>query len=604
MNLFSPLPPTLHTAVRLALRGFATCLAVTSLNALAQPAIPPAVAPASSASSASAAASAPVPSRMDGDLFYQLLLGELNARNGQPNTGYALILDAARKTNDPKLYARAVDMAIEARSGEDALQAARAWKQAQPSSRLANRQLLQVLVALNRIPESAEPLRSELASTPAAERAAVLSLIPRNYSRVSDKTLAATTVEKALTEYLSNSATAAPAWTAVGRLRLAADNNVGALEAAQKAQTASPGAQGPALLALEIMNPKQPQAESVIKRYLESDKPSLDIRMGYARALLDAQRNTEAATQVQVVTREKPDYADAWLVQGSLQVQDNQLALADTSLKRYVELAQQQAAGEDRQRGLTQAYLLLSQVAEKRKDFPLAESWIAKIDNSQALVSAQSRRASLLAKQGKMAEARQLIRALPERSPEDKRMKLLTEVQLLRDNQQYQAAYDVLASAAAISPKDTELLYDQAMMAEKLDRFPEMEKLLRQLIAAKPDHAQAYNALGYSMAERNVRLPEAKALIQKALEFAVGDPFITDSLGWVEFRMGNQAEATKILEGAYKAKPDPEIAAHLGEVYWVAGQRDKAMAVWKEGLLLNGENETLLQTLKRLRVKL
>jgi tetratricopeptide (TPR) repeat protein len=568
------------------------------LNVEAQPAKPAASAPTNGTTTQ------PLASNMDADLFYQLLLGELNARGGQPSTGYALVLDAARKTNDPKLYARAVDIAIEARSGEDALIAARAWKQAQPSSRLANRQLLQVLVALNRIPESAEPLRAELASTPVAERAAVLSLIPRNYSRVSDKPLAASTVEKALAEYLSANATAAPAWTTVGRLRLGADNATGALEAAQKAQTASPSAQGPAMLALEIMNPKQPQAESLVKRYLESDKPSLDIRMGYARALLESQRNAEAGQQVQIVTREKPDYPEAWLVQGSLQLQDNQLALADTSLKRYVELAQAQNADEDRQRGLTQAYLLLSQVAEKRKDFPLAESWIAKIDNSQALVSAQSRRASLLAKQGKMDEARQLIRALPDRGPEDKRMKLLTEVQLLRDNQQYQAAYDVLASALALTPKDTELLYDQAMMAEKLDRFPEMEKLLRQLIAAKPDHAQAYNALGYSLAERNVRLPEAKALIQKALEIAVGDPFITDSLGWVEFRMGNQAEATKILEGAYKAKPDPEIAAHLGEVYWAAGQRDKAMAVWREGLLLNGENETLLQTLKRLRVKL
>jgi predicted Zn-dependent protease len=601
MTQFSlqPCSALMPTFAYRALRNTAWGLILSaSLGAQAQPAkVATALPPTSSASE-------PLASNMDADLFYQLLLGELNARSGQPNTGHALILDAARKTNDPKLYARAVDMAIEARSGEDALHAARAWKQAQPSSRLANRQLLQVLIALNRIPESAEPLRTELTLSPAAERAAVLSLIPRNYSRVSDKPLAASTVEKALTEYLGNSATAAPAWTTVGRLRLAADNTTGALEAAQKAQSASPSAQGPAMLALEIMNPKQPQAESVVKRYLESDKPSLDIRMGYARALLEAQRNPEAAAQVQIVTREKPDYPEAWLVQGSLQLQDNQLEPADTSLKRYVQLAQAQNADEDRQRGLTQAYLLLSQVAEKRKDFPLAESWIAKIDNSQALVSAQSRRASLLAKQGKMSEARQLIRALPDRSEEDKRMKLMSEVQLLRDNQQYQATYDLLASALALSPKDTELLYDQAMMAEKLDRFPEMEKLLRQLIAAKPDHAQAYNALGYSMAERNVRLPEAKALIQKALEFAVGDPFITDSLGWVEFRMGNQTEAIKILEGAYKSKPDPEIAAHLGEVYWATGQRDKAMAVWKEGLLLNGENETLLQTLKRLRVKL
>jgi tetratricopeptide (TPR) repeat protein len=123
------------------------------------------------------------------------------------------------------------------------------------------------------------------------------------------------------------------------------------------------------------------------------------------------------------------------------------------------------------------------------------------------------------------------------------------------------------------------------------------------VIAAKPEYHHAYNALGYSLADRNVRLPEAKELIEKALTFAPGDPFISDSLGWVEFRMGNRTEALRILDTAYKTRPDADIAAHLGEVLWSLGQRDRAHAIWKEGLLLNNENETLQATLKRLRVK-
>ena len=153
-------------------------------------------------------------------------------------------------------------------------------------------------------------------------------------------------------------------------------------------------------------------------------------------------------------------------------------------------------------------------------------------------------------------------------------------------------------------PNEPELLYDQAMMAEKLELLPEMERLLRQVMLRKPDYHHAYNALGYSLAERNLRLPEAKQLILKALEFAPQDPFIQDSLGWVEFRMGNKAEALKIFEAAYKAKPDAEIAAHFGEVLWSMGQRDRALAIWKEGALLSADNETLLATLKRLRVRL
>jgi tetratricopeptide (TPR) repeat protein len=329
----------------------------------------------------------------------------------------------------------------------------------------------------------------------------------------------------------------------------------------------------------------------------------------YARVLLDNQRYNEATQQAQIVTRDQPTYPDAWLVLGTLQLQDNQLPAADTSLKRYVELAAANAtegeeASPERQRGLTQAYLALAQVAEKRKDFALAESWIAKIDSPQALASAQNRRASILAKQGKMDEARKLIRALPDRSDEDVRMKVLSEVELLRNNKQYKPAYDLLQETIAKRPQDFDLLYDQATLAEKLERYDEMERLLRQLIAAKPDSTQAYNALGYSLADRSVRLPEAKKLIEKALELSPGDPFITDSLGWAEFRMGNTTQAIQTLQKAYQSKADAEIAAHLGEVYWVTGQRSKALAIWKEGMLLSPENETLLQTLKRLRVKL
>ena len=174
---------------------------------------------------------------------------------------------------------------------------------------------------------------------------------------------------------------------------------------------------------------------------------------------------------------------------------------------------------------------------------------------------------------------------------------------LLRDNKDFKDAYDLLGQTAAKDPEDTDLIYDQAMVAEKLGRYDDMERLLRQLMKKKPDYQHAYNALGFSLAERGQRLPEAKQLIQKALEYAPGDPFISDSLGWVEFRMGNRTEALRILQTSFKERPDPEIAAHLGEVLWTVGQRDQAQSIWREGLMLNPENETLLQTLKRFKVK-
>ncbi|MGZ5846179.1 MAG: tetratricopeptide repeat protein [Ramlibacter sp.] len=544
----------------------------------------------------------PAPSALDAELFYELLLGELNVQGTEPAAGFALVLDAARRTNDPALYQRAVEIAFQGRSGDAALQAARAWKQAFPASREANRYVLQILLVLNRVTESAEPLKAELALTDPKERNATLGAIPRLYARVGDKKLAASVVEQALADVLADPATAASAWTAVGRVRLTAGDTAGALEAARRAQAADPKSEAPVLLGLELMDPKLPQAEAIVRRYLEG-KPLPEMRMGYARALLDAHRYAEARQQLQQVTADKPDLAEGWLALGTLQMQDNQLAPAEASLKRYVELAQAQRAPEERSRGMAQAYLVLSQIAEKRRDYAGANAWLDKIENAQDLVVAQSRRASILAAQGRMDEARKLIRSLPERNPTDARMKLNAEVQLLRDQKQYKAAHDLLAKAIAKDPTDTDLLYDQAMLAEKLDNFPEMERLLRQVIAAKPDYHHAYNALGFSLADRGLRLPEAKQLIQKSLEYAPDDPYISDSLGWVEYRMGNKSEAVRILDAAYKARPDPEIAAHLGEVLWSNGQRDRAQAIWKEGLLLDGDNDTLQETLKRLRVK-
>ncbi len=541
-------------------------------------------------------------SSMDGELFYELLIGEISLRTGEPGTGFSLLLDAARKTNDAALYQRAVDTALQSRSGFSALQAAKAWKAAQPQSREANRYVLQILVALNRIPETLEPLKTELAMAPATERALAIAMVPRSYAPVTDKKAAAALVEQALADYFAPTATAATAWTSAGRMRWAAGDAAGALEAVQRGQAADAADQGPALLALEMLGPKQPQAEALLQKYLAS-KPQIEVRMAYARSLLDAQRYSEASAQLQAVTQSKPDYPEAWLVLGSLQMQGDQLASAEASLKRYVELATQQQA-EERARGLTQAYLVLAQIAEKRNNLPQASAWLDKIEDPQALISTQSRRAALLAKQGRMQDARKLITDLPERGPEDTRAKLNAEVQLLRDAKQYPAAYDLLAQAIAKEPQDSDLLYDQAMLAEKLDRLSEMEGLLRQVMQLKPEFPHAYNALGYSLAERNLRLPEAKTLIQKALQYAPGDPFISDSLAWVEFRLGNGAEALRLLEAAYKAKPDPEIAAHLGEVLWSLGQRDRATAVWKEGAQQSADNETLQATLKRLRVKL
>lgn len=549
---------------------------------------------------------APLSSALDSELFYQLLLGEINVRDGDPGAAYSLMLDAARKTDDSRLYQRAVDIALQARSGESALLAARAWKQAKPESRDANRYILQILIALNRIGETLEPLKREVAASEPKDRVGAVLAIAHYFARASDKKLVSSTVEQALAGYLSTPAVGVAAWTVVGRMRFEAGDVGGALDAVQRAQALDAKSEHPALLALALMSPQTPQAEALFKTYLAGE-PQPEVRMAYARALLEAQRSAEASAQLQLITTEKPDYAQAWLIQGALQLQQGKPTEAERSLKHYLVLALAQrddAAHPELARGLTQAYLTLAQMAEQRKDYAQAHDWLNRIDRPGEMLNAQLRRAAILARQGQLEEARQLIRRQPEHSGADARLKLVAEVQLLRDSKQYRQAYDLLTQASARNPDDLDLVYDLAMVAEKLGQLEEMERLLRAVIASKPDYHHAYNALGYSLAERNIRLPEARQLILQALEHAPDEPFITDSLGWVEFRLGNLEEAVRLLEGAFKTRPDAEIAAHLGEVLWSMGRRDQAVSIWKEGVRLNAENETLLETLKRLRVKL
>jgi tetratricopeptide (TPR) repeat protein len=306
------------------------------------------------------------------------------------------------------------------------------------------------------------------------------------------------------------------------------------------------------------------------------------------------------------LTTASPEFADGWLVQGSLLLQDKQAREAQTALEKYVglKMASTPSGGpqSDSQtdRGLSQAYLLLAQIAEQDKRLDVAERYLSLIINPQDTLRVQSHRASILARQGKLDAARALIRAVPEDEPDDARAKINAEVQLLRDNKQFSLVYEVLQGAVKSNPGDVDLQYDLAMAAEKLDKIAEMEDLLRQVIANKPDYHQAYNALGYSLADRKIRLSEARELVQKALEFAPDDPFIQDSLGWVEYRSGNLEQAQKILQSAYQSRPDPEIAAHLGEVLWSLGQQAQARTVWQQGVTQNPDNETLRETMQRL----
>jgi tetratricopeptide (TPR) repeat protein len=540
-------------------------------------------------------------SALDAALFYQILLGELNARQGAEGSGFSIILDAARKTRDPALFQRAIDMALKSRSGDAALLAAQNWKKEIPSSQEANRYVLQILLALNRVEDAGKALAVSLNELAVDEQSAAIASVPRLFGTVQDKALAAEVVEKSLAQALSKTQTTAVAWTTVGRMRRDAGQISRAVDACQKGHAADPQATGPLALALSLLTQARSSLKPLLDTAMKTDVQP-ELRMGYARALLSLQLVTESAAQLMRLNVQHPEFAEGWLIHGLVLNENGQPAEAEKRLAHYVQMLSR-TPNPEQQAGLAEALMTLAQMAQKKGQLDRANQWLVQMPAGADPIKLASRQAEVLAQQGRLDEARRVLAQATPTNAEQARRKILAQSQWLRDNKDAPAAYALMKAAAESQPDDQDLLSEWALVCEKLKRYEEMERLLRQVMVKFPQEAHAFNALGYSLADRNVRLDEAQRLIEKAIELSPDDPFIQDSWGWLKYRQGKLPAALTILQAAYTAKPDAEIAAHLGEVLWVQGQTLEAAAIWRAGLLIKADNETLVETLHRFKFK-
>jgi tetratricopeptide (TPR) repeat protein len=332
------------------------------------------------------------------------------------------------------------------------------------------------------------------------------------------------------------------------------------------------------------------EALRFLGEYLKSHPKARDVRLNYARLLVKAKNYGEARNQFEALTAEYPDNADVGMAVALLAIQASDYDAAEKQLMRVLELNYKDP---------DVARYYLGQLNEERKRLDEALKWYSAVAQGEQYINAQSRYAGILAKQGRLPEARQHLQKAAAQNNLQRVQLTQAEAQLLRDASQYQAAFELLGQALEKMPNTPDLLYDYAMAAEKVDRIDVLEGNLKQLIKLRPDHAHAYNALGYTFADRNQRIEEAHGLIQTALKLAPEDPFIMDSMGWVLYRMGRNQEGLGYLQKAFKLRPDAEIAAHLGEVLWALGQRDQARQIWTEALKGQPDNELLQNTLKR-----
>jgi len=524
---------------------------------------------------------------LSGQMLYDFLLGEIAAQRGSPGLAAQTFLELAKRSRDPRVARRAVEVANFARMPAVALESARIWHETDPESAQALQTVSLLLVSSKRV-EEAEPYLAKLFALNANAAANGFMQLPRMLAGNPDPAANLRVVRKLAEGY----ANLPQAHLAVSQAAATANDEALALSEARSAMALRPDWEAGVLYEAQLLQRRAPaEAAKRLASYLEKYPDSRDVRLGYARILVLDKRLPEARAEFESIAKRFPKDTDAIYAVGLLALQLKEYAVAEASMKRLLELGYRDA---------NSVRYTLGQIAEEQKDWPRAIDWYKAVQRGEQLLPARMRTANAIAKQGKLDEARAYLRGVSAPDEPQRVQLLVAESQLLREANLHREAFEFLGQALEKSPDQPELLYDHALTAEKLDQFDVMEANLKRLIQLKPDHAHAYNALGYSYAERNVRLPEAKQLIEKALEFAPTDFFIIDSLGWVLYRMGDLKGAARELRRAWEGRSDGEIGAHLGEVLWALGERDEARRIWREAQQTSPENETLQKTLKRL----
>ena len=521
-------------------------------------------------------------------IIYQVMLAEIAGARGQVVLAAQSYLDLARRTRDPRIARRAAELGAFSRQADLAGESARLWFELEPSSSQAQQ------LAAGSMGSSAarvEELQAQLAKALAQQGdqigPALLSL-NRGLARIPDKDLIRRLVFQLTEPYLQH----AEAHFARSNAAYVAGDAPAAKMAIDGALKIRPDWEQAVLLKAQLQQQVESPAkgQETLRGYLGVKPDSREARITLARMLVADKQFAAAREQFDILLKAAPDDRDVVHATALLSMQLGDGARAERHFRHLLELG---FGDEDTIR------MYLGQISEDGKRPEDALGWYRAVGPGTQFIPAQSHIAQILAAQGKLPEARQHLQSLARDNARDGTQYVLVEAQILRDAGRNEEAFAVLDGALKASPDDPDLLYESALMAERLGRADTMEGRLRKLIALKPEHAHAYNALGYSLADRGQRLDEAESLIRKAVSLAPDDPFILDSLGWVQFRRGDLPGALEILQKAFGLRADPEIAAHLGEVLWGLGRKEDAARTWKDAAKAHPESTVLADVIKK-----
>ena len=528
---------------------------------------------------------APTITSANAEFVYKYLLGEVALQRGESTLASQLFLDLAKQTRDARLAERAARAAVFAKQPGIALQASTLWAELDPSSQDAQQASSQLLIASGNLKEAKPHMQKLLANE--ENRANNFLYLNALLANQKDKA----EVLNAIAEFALPYPKLPEAHFAIAQAALIADKPTIAQNELNIANKLRPGWELAAQLQGQMLLKESPdKAIDYFQGFLKQYPKANDVRMSYAKTLVSQKRFDEAKPEFVKLVESSRGSPEISAVVGLLSLESNDYPMADKYLQQSIS-----SGFKDPE----QLYGYLGRSAERQKDDAKALNWYDKIQPGEHYLDGRLSAASVIARSKNVDAAIKMLDEVDDLTPGQQISVIQNEANMLSMAKRNQESFEMLEKAAHTWPDSAELTYDHAMAAERVGKYDIMETELRKLIKVKPEFAAAYNALGYSLADRNVRLPEAQSLLETAVKLAPEDHYMLDSLGWVHYRLGNLDKAAEFLKKAYAVQADPEIAAHLGEVLWKQGKLEEAKKLWASALKDFPENDVLLATAKK-----
>lgn len=519
---------------------------------------------------------------------FHVMAGEMAAGRQMPEMAAEEFLRALELAPSAELAARATAMALAAQRDDLALIAARKWL-AVDETALEAREII-----------ARQALRSGQSAEALAQCAAIIKGHPGGeldgfrhvallLSQERDKAPAALALMRNL---VAERPQFAGAQRALALLAFRFDDAATAEKAARAALKLSPGDRESTLLLVGALVKKGDIAGSAqtMDALLGAQKDGNELRMGYAKLLIDAEQRPAAREQLLLVLKSDAANTDAHFALGLLAMDERKIEDAEAHFNSLLDKP-------DRQHD---AAYYLGRIAELRRQPQVALGWYEKVQGGNQSLDAFVRRARMLGLLKRLPEGRELLAGLRQQFPPLSARLYAAEGELLSENAAYLDALNLYEAALKANPDDGDLIYARSLVHERMNRFDLAETDLRKLIAKNPDDARSLNALGYLLTVHGSRYDEAARLISRAHSQEPNDPAVLDSMGWVLFKQGKAKEALPYLQKAHELFPDPEVAAHLGETLWSLGEKDKARALWQAALKDDPEHRVLKETVQRL----